>query len=298
MDRRSLGKGLVVVLLGVFLCAVGCRSNSNAVTATNSVYDRVIQSGTIRASYAVYPPYCIKDPNTGKMSGLFVDVLEEAGRRLGLKVEWTEEVGWGSIFEGLNANRDDVFGAGLWQNASRSKAAAFSKPVIFNPIMVWVRSGDKRFNEKDIDGLNSPQVRISVQDGAVEDLISKSDYPLAKRVSVPQLSPWTDVLLNITSKKADLTFAEPAAVDLFLDKNPGTLTDIDPKDPIRVFPNAYAFKLGEVKFQEMLNGALDEMIDDGTMEKLIRKYEHQPNEFYRVAKPYAIPERASGSNSQ
>ena len=158
-----------------------------------SVYDRDARSGTIRASYAVYPPYCIKDPNTGKMSGLFVDVLEEAGRRLGLKVEWTEEVGWGSVFEGLNANRDDIFGAGLWQNASRSKAAAFSNPIIFNPIMVWVRSGDTRFNEKDIESLNSPKVKISVQDGAVEDLISKSDYPLAARVSVPQLSPWTDV---------------------------------------------------------------------------------------------------------
>ena len=87
-------------------------------------------------------------------------------------------------------------------------------------------------------------------------------------------------------------------MDLFLDKNPGTLTDIDPDNPVRVFPNAYAFKLGEVKFQEMLNGALDEMIDDGTMEKLIRKYEHHPDEFYRVAKPYAIPERASGSKSK
>jgi ABC-type amino acid transport substrate-binding protein len=299
MDRRSfIGKGLIGVLLSAVLTAAGCRFNSGSVTTTNSVYDRVTQSGTIRASYAVYPPYCIKDPNTGKMSGLFVDVLEEAGRRLGLKVEWTEEVGWGSIFEGLNANRDDVFGAGLWQNASRSKAAAFSNPIIFNPIMVWVRSGDTRFNEKDFESLNSPKVKISVQDGAVEDLISKSDYPLAARVSVPQLSPWTDVLLNITSRKADLTFAEPAAVDLFLDKNPGTLTDIDPENPIRVFPNAYAFKLGEVKLQEMLNGALDEMIDDGTMEKLIRKYEHHPGEFYRVAKPYAIPEKASGSKSK
>jgi ABC-type amino acid transport substrate-binding protein len=191
-----------------------------------------------------------------------------------------------------------MFGAGLWQNSSRSKVAAFSQPLIYNPIMVWVRPNETRFNESDFSILNSPQVRISAQDGAVEDLIAKSDYPNATKVSVPQLSPWTDVLLNITSKKADLTFAEPAAVNLFLDKNPGALKDIDPDMPVRVFANAYAFKLGEEKFKEMLNGALQEMVDDGTMEKIIRKYEHHPGEFYRDAKPYALPGVAHSSASK
>jgi len=296
--RRFITKGAISLLAAVALALPGCHSDSGAGATKPSVYDRVIQSETIRASYAVYPPYCIKDPNTGKMSGLFVDALEEAGRRLGLKVQWTEEVGWGSIFEGLNSDRYDIFGAGLWQNSSRSKVAAFSEPLIYNPIMVWVRTNETRFDENDLSKLNSPQVRISAQDGAVEDLIAKSDYPNATRVSVPQLSPWTDVLLNISSKKADLTFAEPAAVDLYLDKNPGTLKDIDADMPVRVFANSYAFKLGEEKFKEMLNGALDEMIDDGTMEKIIRKYEHHPGEFYRVAKPYAMPAMAHGSPSK
>ena len=96
--------------------------------------DRVIATGVIRASYANYPPYCIKDPNTGKLSGIFVEVLNEVGKRLELKVDWVEEVGWGAIFEGLNSDRHDVFGAGIWRVSSRGKVGDFSRPLFFNAI--------------------------------------------------------------------------------------------------------------------------------------------------------------------
>jgi ABC-type amino acid transport substrate-binding protein len=285
--RQFVVRSIACVVAFVALILAGCASDWKPGTPKPSVYDRVIQSGVIRASYANYPPYCIKDPNTGKMSGLYVDTLEEAARRLGLKVEWTEEVGWGAIFEGLNSDRHDIFGAGIWRNASRSKVGDFSRPLIYNVIKVWGRADEKRF--RDWSKINSHEVRISTLDGAIEDVIAKSDFPNAARTSVPQLSPWTDVLLNITSKKADVTFAEPAAVNLFLDKNPGALIDLAPDKPLRVFANAYAFKLGEEKFKAMLNGALDEIIYDGTLDKIIAKYERHPGEFYRVAKPYELP---------
>lgn len=291
--RKFLFSTVVASITAVFLS--GCGSNTGPSGPQKpSVYDRVIQSGTIRASYAVYPPYSLKDPNTGKMSGLYVDALEEAARRLELKVQWTEEVGWGAIFEGLNSDRHDIFGAGIWRNATRSKVGDFSRPLIYNVIKVWGRPDEKRFSG-DWSKINDPSVRIATLDGAVEDLIAKSDYPKATRVSVPQLAPWTDVLLNITSRKADVTFAEPSAVNLFLEKNPGTLKDLSPDKPVRVFANAYAFKLGEEKFKSMLDGALEEIINDGTLERIIAKYERHPGEFYRIARPYELPAMQAGA---
>src|SRR3990167_8306945 len=62
----------------------------------SSVYDRVINSGQLRCAYVTYPPACVKDPNSGKLSGVFVEAVEALGKNLGLKVQWTEEVGWGS----------------------------------------------------------------------------------------------------------------------------------------------------------------------------------------------------------
>ena len=281
---------LAISSLVVCLTATSCTKNDITNRGQQeSVYDRVLKTGTIRASYASYPPYCIKDPNTGKLSGIFVEVLEEAGKRLDLKVNWVEEVGWGAIFEGLNSDRHDIFGAGIWRNSSRGKVGDFSRSLFYNVIKVYGRPDETRFST--LEAINNNTVRISTLDGAIEDVIAKSDYPLATRISVPQLNPWSDVLLNITSKKADLTFAGPSVVNLYLEKNPGTLKDLFPNQPIRVFANTFAFKLGEPKFKAMLDAALEEIQNDGTLERILHKYEKVPGEFYRVAPPYTLPKQ-------
>ena len=276
---------IMAITILICLVIVYTRKGEASRGATDAVYDRVIKSGKIRASYASYPPYCIKDPNTGKFSGIFVEVLEEAGRRLELNVDWTEEVGWGAIFEGLNSDRHDVFGAGIWRNSSRGKVGDFSRPLFYNVIKVYGRPNETRITS--LDSIERSGVRIASLDGAIEDVIAKSDFPSNRRVSVPQLNPWSDVLLNITTNRADITFAEPAAVNLFLEKNPGTLKELLPDTPVRVFANTYAFKLGDPKFKAMLDAVLEEIQNDGHLEKVLRRYEKVPGaEFFRVATPY------------
>jgi polar amino acid transport system substrate-binding protein len=276
----------VLLVLGA-IGLTSCVQQSNPNTRI-SVYDRVLKSGTIRTSYANYPPYCIVDANSGKLSGIFVDILQEAGKRLGLKVNWVEPVGWGEIFEGLNSDRYDIFGAGIWPNSSRAKVGDFTRPLFYNAILVYGRSDESRI--KSLDDINKPDMKIATMDGAIEDIIASSDFPNAKKVSVPQLNPWSDVLLNITSGKADVTFAGPSAVNLYLAKNPGTLKVLFPGKPMRVFANCFAIKVGEPEFKAMLNTCLDEMLNDGTISKILQKYEASPGEIWPVAEPYVVPQ--------
>jgi polar amino acid transport system substrate-binding protein len=216
--------------------------------------------------------------------------MEQIGRKLELKVQWVEEVGWGTIFEGLASGRFDVHGSGLWQNSSRGKQAYFSIPLFYNAIRVWVRPSENRF--RSLADLDSPDARISVQDGAIEDIIAKTDFPRAKRVSIPQLNPWSENLLNITTNKADVTFAEPGVITPFLAKNPGTLKELQIGRPIRVFANSYPFRMGENEFKSMIDSAIMELISEGTIERILHKYEKAPGEHLRVALPYQVPAAA------
>src|SRR5262245_43590530 len=77
-------------------------------TSGDEVYDRVIKAGKIRCGYVVYPPSCIKDPNSGKLSGIVVDTVRSAGESLGLEIDFTEEAAWGSMIEGLQTDRYDL----------------------------------------------------------------------------------------------------------------------------------------------------------------------------------------------
>lgn len=269
----SAKAGFLLLVLATSLLLAGCGREES------SVYDRVQAAGEIRASYIIVPPYFIQDANTEEISGIFAETLNEVGKRLNLKINWVEPVGWGEIFQGLNSDRHDIFGAGLWKNDERSKVGDFSAPLFCNPIKAYGRPDERRFNTR--ADINRPGVRISVQDGSAESHIATSDYPKAQQVSITQLNPWTDVLLNIISGKADLTFAESSSAYRFLDKNPGTLKDLLPKEYIRLFANAYAFKRNEPEFKKMLNVALEELRKDGTLETIVSKYENGPGEFVR-----------------
>jgi cystine transport system substrate-binding protein len=249
----------------------------------------VLEKGKIRCGYITYAPYGMMDSNSKKLTGISVEAMEAIGKKLDLKIEWAEEVGYGSIFEGLDAGRYDALCTGVWQNSTRGKKAYFTAPLLFNPIRVWVRAGEA--NIKSLSDLDAADVRVAVQDGAIEDIIAQTDFPKAKRVSIPQLNPWPDNLLNIISNKADVTFAEPLVITPFLEKNPGSLRELVTARPLRVFGVSIPIKLGEAEFKSALDSAIVEIQSDGTMEAILKKYEKAPGELLRVARPYEEPKR-------
>ncbi len=273
----------------------GCSSSQTNTRVVNqeSLYDHVMNQGKIRCGYVVYNPGCLKDPNTGKLSGIGIETIEMVAKNLGLKVEWAEEVGWGTMLEGLQTNRYDMIATPIWTNSNRARLVDFSRPIYFSPIYVWVKSGDKRFNENNLDSLNSPKHLIATVDGETAEVIASEDFPQAKKLSLPQLSGVEQVLLNVSTGKADASFEEPAVARDFLSHNPGTIENISKTRPIRVFPNCWMFKRGQMEFKDMIDTALSQLINSGAEEKIIHKYEKYPGTLYRAALPYQLPGTAS-----
>lgn len=286
--------GLIVLLALVISIAahfllqkVGPSASSAHPTAPATVYDHVIKSGVIRTGYVIYPPGSIKDPNTGKLSGIFVEALEQAASNMGLKVQWAEEVGWGSMIEGLNTGRYDLVGTQVWANSTRGKTADFTVPLFFSGIGVYVRANEHRF-DGDLSKLNSPEVRIATIDGEMSTIISKQDYPRAKTVSHPQLSDNSQILLDVVNGKADVTFVEPYIALLFLKNNPSTVRNLASQHPIRIFPNSMMLQKGDVRLKTMLDTALTELLNTGKIDELMRKYVPSQGTFYPVAYPYRV----------
>lgn len=281
--KPTAGIGLVTL---VFFCLQPLSPSSGQPAGTSTLYDRVMRSGKIRSAYGVYAPGCIKDLNTGKLSGIGVDALELVAKKLGLSVEWAEEVSWGSMIEGLQTGRYDIIVTPIWTQASRARVAAFSRPLYFSPLFAYVKFGDKRLNASNLGSINSPRFTIATLDGATAQSIANEDFPKAKQVSLPQQTDVSQLLLTVSTGKADLTFTEPADAIRFLKYNPATLQQVPTAGPIRVFPNCWMFARGQYEFKMMLDTVLDEIINSGAMEKIIRKYEPAPNSLYRVTLPY------------
>ncbi|MDD3182441.1 MAG: transporter substrate-binding domain-containing protein [Alphaproteobacteria bacterium] len=283
MARRANQSRLLIL---VFMAFVGCDPQSSAKNKADSTLAHIRTSHEISCGYLIYSPYIRRDANTGQLSGIFYDVMEQIGQNAGLKIRWAEEVGFQNIIPGLDGGRYDVFCGGQWPSSTRAMAETFSQYAFYSTILAWVRTDDDRIHT--LADIKRIKARLSVIDGAIEDQISRSDYPELERVSMPDITPFSQNFQNIVTHKADVVFAEPSGVAEFLQNNPGTLRSLGQDNPVRIYGNALTVRKGDMELKEFLDYAVQELVYSGQMDKILAKYELTPDAFPRVARPYQL----------
>ncbi|MFA6279732.1 MAG: transporter substrate-binding domain-containing protein [Bdellovibrionales bacterium] len=254
--------------------------------AKESAYDRVMRTQAIRCGYIVYPPETIKDPNTGKLSGTIVDTMEEVGRQLGLKIEWTAEVGFQDMFEGLKNGKYDALCAGLYENPDRAKAALFSVPFNYGATYALVRAEDKRFDAS-LDAINDPDVKVAQIDGEMGQFIVRESFPKAGQYLLPTLSDISMELEALATRKADVVFMQVGPARGYMQNNPDKIKVLR-KVPARAFPAplmAFAREEHDLKF--IVDATLRALHENGFVERTLRKYDPNLDSYKLVAKPYA-----------
>ena len=278
----------VVVSVIISLIVVRIAVPSGAAQA-QSVYDKVMTSGVITACYVEYPPSLIKDPNTGKLSGIFYDALNKAASNMGLTVDWNVEEGWADLIPSLNAGKCDIIGSPAWDNSTRGKSALFSVPLFYSAINAYVRVNDNRFNGNPFIANNS-QYTVVDEDGETSQVIVGQYFTNAKVVTIPQNNDVSEMLLDVVDKKADMAFVENSIANQFLATHPGTLKNVSPSSPVAVYGNVYMVKEGEFEFQSAIDAAMNELLRSGYIHQLIVQYgKSYPGGFYEVAPPYLQP---------
>lgn len=284
--KRDFLKMLGAGLLGAASVRALSRQTTSreAVPASDDTSDRVIKTGVLRASYINYPPYFTKDPNTKALGGLYYDMAMKLAADLGVKIEWVEEVSFANPFEGLDTQRYDIVAANIWPNGSRAKRADFTKPICYNGFNVFMRP-DEAHRFKDLSALNRSDVHIALVDGEGFVPIAKELCPKANFVFLQNNVSNAELVLQLLTHKADATFLELAFANNYLQDHPGSIAPISP-DPIQVFPCGFSLARHQHSFQSLLNTLVENMVNTGFVETLLRKYESVPGEFIRVVKPY------------
>jgi ABC-type amino acid transport substrate-binding protein len=262
-------------------------SSSTSVTAQKeSVYDRVMRTGTIRCGYYLAEPYTMKDLKTGQLSGIWYDYVEALGKELNLKIDWAEEVGLGDYSTALEFNRIDAMCLGVWVDPTRARAADFVTPISYHGAYIWVRTDDRRFDQ-DLKKLNDPGVTISYTDGDIGETVRAEDFPLAQAHALPQLVPVPQVLEDIVAKKADFVVMTPEVVAGFNRANGDQLRKIG--KPIRIFQESIAVRRDAHEFRRLLDHTTRFLIGNRVIDKIFHKYEAAPESFLRTAVPYQTP---------
>lgn len=266
---------ILIVLLAVFVSVLAVKildknEISGQAAASNEVYDRVVKSGTIRCGYSPWPPFVDKDPNTGKMSGILVDILDEIGKELNLKIDWAYETGYGNYTEDLNTGRFDVMCATLWADSGRIRNSLLIDPFLYTGVYIITRADDTRF-DLSFAGLNDPGMTVAGVDGDITLTMANNIFPQSQKLSLPAISSPAQLMDNVATRKADASFADLGFFNSYIRENPGKLKALT-QNPAWVFGERMAVKNGEYRLKYMLDTAISEIVNAGKTAEIIKRY--------------------------
>jgi len=279
---------LVVALSAVTAFAVGKYTPATAPSAAKqeTAFERVMRTGTLRCGYYVFAPATIRDPNTGKLSGLSIDMMEKIAQRAGIKVEWTEEVTFSNWVLPLQGNRFDAACTPMWPEIPLAKAVSFTEPLFYAGLYPLVRADDTRFAD-DQSRLNAPDVTFLTQDGNATDILARDAFPNAKFYTVSAMVSGGEYYQSILAKKADAVLTDRNLLAQFKKMNGETLRFVDSNHPVKVQAFSLVVGQNEMLLKNFLDQAIHELNNNGDMDRILRKWEDEPGLTYlRVAPPF------------
>ncbi len=251
-------KFLAVLLAALMICVsfVACSSEKKS-DDTNTNTDT--QETLTMVTNAEFPPYEYKEGDN--VVGIDADVAQAIADKLGMKLEIVDTK-FDAIIPGVQSGKYDMGMAGMTVTPEREQSVAFSDSYAKGIQSIIVKQGS---DIKSVDDL-SEKSKIGVQLGTTGDIYAKDDFG---DEAVQEFDKGADAVQALLAGKIDCVIIDNEPAKSFVAANEG----------LEILSTSYAeeeyaicFKKDNTELQTKVNGALKELIADGTLQKIVNKY--------------------------
>lgn len=272
------------IIISFFLICIA--SPAFSAGGEESAYDRIMRTQTLRCGYFTRVPMTYKNLETGQIDGIYHDYTEALGKALGLKIEWVEEVGAGDAVTAIQTRRVDAVCSAIWPVSARAVHVDFVRPIFYEPLFLYAKEGDARFDNVDKSKINSPDVSFIAVDGTAPAKIADADFSKAKKIYLPELSPLSDIFVSLSAGKGDLVLAEPFIANDFIKHNPGKIRQVLLGRPLRYAGSGIMIPANEYRLVRMFDLATEELLQTGQIEEILKKHATYKGALLSLALPY------------
>lgn len=274
MTKNLLRSAAVISLIvGECLCATGCNGSGSGaadVIKSETLLQKMLRTHTIRVGYGGYPPFLIRDARSGEMSGFSVALIKEILQPLDVKIEWVE-TSWATMRDDLLLGKFDLMVEPIIMTIPRSARVGFSRPyTYFGYASVVVKKQEARF--RTIQDLNSPAIRVSVNQGVTDHEFALKNLPKCN-LQVISGNDITQVMSQVTMGKADAALVDVPSARRFLQAHPNDVTVLFSDPPPAITPAGFMTRQREYDLINFLSNALLALDADGTLTALEDKYD-------------------------
>ncbi len=234
-----------------------------ALTACGKKTSTVTKGVLTMATNAEFPPYEFHEGD--KISGIDAEIAAAIAEKLGLKLE-ISDMDFDSIIAAIQSGKADVGLAGMTVTDDRKVNVDFSTSYATGVQVIIVKEGSPI---KSVDDLFAGGYTIGVQQSTTGDLYTTWDLEDEGLATISRYNKGADAVQALVTDKVDCVVIDNEPAKAYVAANPG-LVILDTKYIEEQY--AIAMPKNNPELSKAVNDALESLIADGTVQKIIDKY--------------------------
>ena len=241
-------------MISLLLCAIFCFAC--IAPAAFAAEEKTLKVATNVA----FPPYEYYEDE--KVVGIDVDIMQAICDKLGYKMELSD-MEFGSIITAVATGKVDVGFGAITITEERAKSVHFTTSYSTGIQSIIVKEDSPITT---VDDLHGDKIKIGVQQDTTGDIYATGDFG---EDHMARFNKGADAVQALLTGKCDAVIIDNSPAETFVSQNKG----------LKILPTVYAeeeygFELNydnEELYNEV-NGALEELLKDGTVQKIVDKY--------------------------
>ena len=241
-------------MISLLLCAIFCMACfAPAAFAADQKTIKV-------ATNVAFPPYEYYEDE--KAVGIDVDIMQAICDKLGYKMELSD-MEFGSIITAVARGKIDVGFGAITITEERAKSVHFTTSYSTGIQSIIVKEDSPIAS---VDDLHGDKIKIGVQQDTTGDIYATGDFG---EDHIARFNKGADAVQALLTGKCDAVIIDNSPAETFVSQNKG----------LKILPTVYAeeeygfeLSLDNDELYSEVNGALEELLKDGTVEKIVGNY--------------------------
>ncbi|MBX3604029.1 MAG: amino acid ABC transporter substrate-binding protein [Piscinibacter sp.] len=230
------------------------------------VLDRIQATGQVRV--CIWPDYygiSLRDPRTGRLNGIDIDLSAELGHDLGARIEYVDS-SFATLIDDLKGGRCDVAMFAVALLPQRQQHLRFTRPYLRSDIVAIASKGSRVVKTwADIDQTG---VQVAVQAGTFMEPVMAAAL---KRGTLVVVRPPATRERELEAGRVDVFMTDYPYSRRLLD-NADWAALIEPPAPFHPLPYAYAVNPGDDEWLAAMDGFVQRIQRDGRLDAAARRH--------------------------
>jgi polar amino acid transport system substrate-binding protein len=260
MEGKKMKKLFALMLSLVMLVSLAACSSSSSNSSQSTGGSDENKATLVMATNAEFPPYEYYETGDGQVVGIDAEIAAAIADKLDMTLD-IQDMNFDSILVAVQSGQADIGMAGMTITEDRLVNADFSVPYAEAHQVIIVKEDSDITGPDDLYGK-----QIGVQTNTTGDIYTTDDYG---DDAIQRYNKGADAVAALSQGMIDAVVIDLEPAKSFVAANEG-LKILDTEYATEEY--AIAFAKGNTDLYEKVNTALQELIDDGTVQTIIDKY--------------------------